>query len=123
MSLPADRSTEQPFGAADCAIIIEVNEGTSTQRADATLVAATVLVLAASGLVLLFWADAREYSDNQRNWALMGGWAGLGTAGVVALLGLATFVRRRGSRLAELAFAAGLGVVSTALLIVATLAS
>lgn len=84
------------------------------------MVVAAILVLAASGLALLLWADAREYRDNQRNWALMGGWAGLATAGFVALLALAGFIRRRASRQAQLAFAAALGVASTVLLVVAT---
>lgn len=96
-----------------------VNEEISTRRTDAILVVVAVLVPAVSGLAVLLWAGAREYRDNQRNWALIGGWVGLTTAGVVALVGLAGLVRRQGSRRAQLVFATILVVVSIVLLVVA----
>lgn len=102
-----------------CAIIVVVNEEISTRRTDAILVVVAVLVPAVSGLAVLLWAGAREYRDNQRNWALIGGWVGLTTAGVVALVGLAGLVRRQGSRRAQLVFATILVVVSIVLLVVA----
>lgn len=114
------RDEDRHLGAAVCAIIIGVNEEKPIRRADAAVVVAAVLVPAASGLALLLSADVREYRDNQRNWALMGGWAGIATAGVVALHGLAAFARRRWSRRIHLALAAAMGVLSAALLVVAT---
>lgn len=102
-----------------CAIIVVVHEEFSTRRTDAVLAVAAVVIPAVSGLALLLWAGAREYRDNQRNWALIGGWVGLTTAGAVALVGLAGLVRRQGSRRAQLAFATILGVVSIVLLVVA----
>lgn len=96
-----------------------MNERTPVRRADVAVIIGAVLVFAASGLALVLWAEAREYRDNQRNWALIGGWSGLGVAGVIALLGLAAFIRRRGSRRAQLAFAVALGIVSMATLLAA----
>ena len=101
-----------------CAIIVVVHEEFATRRTDAVLAVAAVVIPAVSGLALLLWAGAREYRDNQRSWALIGGCVGLTTAGVVALVGLAGLVRQ-GSRRAQLAFATILGVVSIVLLVVA----
>lgn len=82
-----------------------------------------IVVCGALGCALVLWAEARVYSDNQRTWALIGGWAGLAVAGIVAMLGVAALVRRRGSRRTHIAFAAALGAVSTTCLVMAALVS